>query len=90
HKDSHSATVHTFTHFVWGHSNRTLIFADLQALTFLTGTPALVGHKDGMILFDPLSHTKTGDSGIGDFGIQGIKSFFRGHICGDICLRLHL
>ncbi|KAJ6473885.1 kinase-like domain-containing protein, partial [Mycena sanguinolenta] len=83
-KDSRSATVHAFAHFVWGHSNRTLIFADLQ------GTPALVGHKDGMILFDPMSHTKTGDSGIGDFGIQGIKSFFRDHICGDICLRLHL
>ncbi|KAJ6465319.1 kinase-like domain-containing protein, partial [Mycena sanguinolenta] len=83
-KDSRSATVHAFAHFVWGHSNRTLIFADLQ------GTPALVRHKDGMILFDPMSHTKTGDSGIGNFGIQGIKSFFRDHICGDICLRLHL
>ncbi|KAJ7734464.1 kinase-like domain-containing protein, partial [Mycena metata] len=83
-KDLRSATVHTFAHFVWGHSNQTLIFADLQ------GTPALVNYKDGMILFDSMTHTKDGDSGIGDFGIEGIQSFFRDHVCADICLRLHL
>ncbi|KAF7366586.1 hypothetical protein MSAN_00916100 [Mycena sanguinolenta] len=83
-KDLRSATVQAFAHLVWGHSNRTLIFADLQ------GTRALVGQKDGMILFDPMPHMKTGDSGIGDFGIQGIKSFFHDHVCGDVCLRLQL
>ncbi|KAJ7857832.1 hypothetical protein B0H14DRAFT_2578192 [Mycena olivaceomarginata] len=41
-KDLRSATIHAFAHFAWGHSNRSLVFADLQ------GTPALVGHKDGM------------------------------------------
>jgi hypothetical protein len=29
-------------------------------------------------------------SGIGDFGIDGIKSFVQDHQCGDICLRLGL
>ena len=29
-------------------------------------------------------------SGIGDFGIDGIKTFIRDHQCGDICLRLRL
>jgi hypothetical protein len=29
-------------------------------------------------------------SGIGDFGIEGIESFLRDHICGDVCLRLLL
>ncbi|KAJ7776713.1 hypothetical protein B0H14DRAFT_2631627 [Mycena olivaceomarginata] len=40
----------------------TLVFADLQ------GTPALVGYKDGVVLFDPMTHTKNGASGIRDFG----------------------
>ncbi|KAJ6550295.1 hypothetical protein B0H19DRAFT_1074156 [Mycena capillaripes] len=51
-KDLRSATIHAFAHFAWGHSNRSLVFADLQ------GTPALIGHKDGMVLFDPMTHTK--------------------------------
>ncbi|KAJ6544934.1 kinase-like domain-containing protein [Mycena sp. CBHHK59/15] len=83
-KDLRSATIHAFTHFSWGHSNRSLVFADIQ------GTPALVGHKDGMVLFDPMTHTKTGASGIGDFGLEGIQSFIRDHTCGDVCLRLRL
>jgi hypothetical protein len=29
-------------------------------------------------------------SGIGDFGIDGIKTFIQDHQCGDICLRLGL
>ncbi len=30
------------------------------------------------------------DSGIGDFGSEGINAFITGHHCGDICKRLHL
>ncbi|KAJ7144011.1 kinase-like domain-containing protein [Mycena epipterygia] len=83
-KDLRSRTIHAFAHFVWGHSNQMLVLADIQ------GTPELVGQKDGMVLFDPMTHTKNGASGVGDFGITGIESFLRDHICGDICLRLRL
>ncbi|KAJ7733567.1 kinase-like domain-containing protein [Mycena maculata] len=83
-KDLCSGTVHAFSHFVWGHSNRTLVLADIQ------GTPALVNGKDGMVLFDPMTHTRNVDSGVGDFGMEGIQSFLRDHVCGDICLRLRL
>ncbi|KAJ7082793.1 kinase-like domain-containing protein, partial [Mycena epipterygia] len=83
-KDLRSGTIHAFAHFVWGHSNQMLVLADIQ------GTPALVGQKGGMVLFDPMTHTKNGASGVGDFGITGIESFLRDHICGDICLRLRL
>ncbi|KAJ6583944.1 kinase-like domain-containing protein, partial [Mycena vulgaris] len=76
-------TIYALAHFVWGHSNQSLVLADLQ------GTPVLVGQKDGMILFDPMTHTINGYC-VGDFGIEGIKTFFRDHICGDICLRLRL
>ncbi|KAJ7716602.1 hypothetical protein B0H16DRAFT_1277880, partial [Mycena metata] len=83
------ATVHAFTHFVWGHSNQTLIFIDLQDSANLfssrnNGTCQLQRRHDSM------THTKDGDSGIGDFGIEGIQSFFRDDVCADICLRLHL
>ncbi|KAJ7304696.1 kinase-like domain-containing protein, partial [Mycena albidolilacea] len=88
-KNLRSSMVHAFAHFVWGHSNRTLVFADLQ------GTPALIGYKDGMIFFDPRTHTREGyvgqsTTGVGDFGIEGIQSFLRDHICCDICRRLGL
>jgi hypothetical protein len=31
-KDLRSATIHAFAHFAWGHSNRSLVFADLQGI----------------------------------------------------------
>ncbi|KAK7048818.1 kinase-like domain-containing protein [Favolaschia claudopus] len=83
-RDLRSSTIYAFAHFVWGHSNQTMIFADLQ------GTPALVGRKDGLVLFDPMTHTVGGNSGIGDFGLEGINSFIRDHSCGDVCNRLAL
>ncbi|KAK7041370.1 kinase-like domain-containing protein [Favolaschia claudopus] len=83
-KDLRSSTIYAFAHFVWGHSNQTMIFADLQ------GTPALVGRKDGIVLFDPMTHTVAGNSGIGDFGLEIINSFLRDHSCGDVWNRLAL
>ncbi|KAK7012365.1 kinase-like domain-containing protein, partial [Favolaschia claudopus] len=81
-RDFRSSTIYAFAHFVWGHSNQTMIFADLQ------GTPAFVGRKDGLVLFDPMTHTVGGNirenSGIGDFGLEGINSFLRDHSCGDV------
>ncbi|KAJ7231517.1 kinase-like domain-containing protein [Mycena rebaudengoi] len=83
-KDLRSSTIYALAHFVWGHSNQGLVLADIQ------GTPAIVGQKDGMVLFDPMTHTTNGASGVGDFGIEGIQSFLRDHTCEDICLRLRL
>ncbi|KAF7354006.1 hypothetical protein MVEN_01087400 [Mycena venus] len=83
-RDLRSSTIYAFAHFVWGHSNKRLIIADIQ------GTLALVRGKDGMILFDPMMHTRDGASGVGDFGMQGILSFLEAHTCRDICRRLGL
>ncbi|KAJ7230476.1 hypothetical protein GGX14DRAFT_384416 [Mycena pura] len=46
-------------------------------------TPAHLNGKDVTILFDPMTHTIAGNSGIGDFGLEGIKSFFHDHECGE-------
>jgi len=82
--DQRSSTIYAFSHFVYGHSNKTLVIADLQ------GTPSVVKGNDGLVLFDPMKHTTDGNSGIGDFGVDGIKTFIRDHQCGDICRRLGL
>ncbi|KAG2015179.1 atypical/Alpha protein kinase [Coprinopsis cinerea AmutBmut pab1-1] len=82
-------TVHTFNHFVYLHTNRQLIFADLQ------GTPTSVKLAsgevvEGMMLFDPMTHTINHGSGIGDFGQEGIDTFVEQHTCGPLCRALHL
>lgn len=32
-----------------------------------------------------MTHTLNGNSGIGDFGREGINAFIRDHQCGEIC-----
>lgn len=59
-------------------------------LPCLPGTPAQVKGQDGIILFDTMTHTLQGNSGIGDFGQDGIDTFIRDHTCGEICQRLGL
>ncbi|KAJ7804758.1 hypothetical protein B0H14DRAFT_2612015 [Mycena olivaceomarginata] len=46
--------------------------------------------QDEMILFDPMTHAREGTTGVGDFGIEGIQSFLRDHICCYISHRLGL
>ncbi|KAJ3562109.1 hypothetical protein NP233_g9780 [Leucocoprinus birnbaumii] len=72
--DLRRGTIYAFTHFAYGHSNESLVFADVQ------GSPAVINGCDGVVLFDLMTHTSTGNSGVGDFGIRGIKSFIRDHI----------
>ncbi|KAF7327481.1 Alpha-type protein kinase domain-containing protein [Mycena kentingensis (nom. inval.)] len=82
--DIQAKTVHAFTHFVFAKTERSLVFADLQ------GTPGPVRECDGIILFDPMTHTTEGGSGLGDWGQDGINSFVEGHSCNDICAALGL
>ncbi|KAJ6555754.1 hypothetical protein B0H19DRAFT_903523, partial [Mycena capillaripes] len=84
-RDLRSATIHAFAHF-----SHSLLELGQTIMMDITGTPALVGHQDGMVLFDPMTHTKNGASSVRDFGIEGIQSFFRDHTCANVCLRLRL
>ncbi|KAJ7797902.1 kinase-like domain-containing protein [Mycena olivaceomarginata] len=83
-QDLCAKTIHAFAHFTYGNSQKSIVLADIQ------GTPAHRGGRDLMILFDPMTHTPAGDSGIGDFGVEGIRSFIQDHHCGDICRSLGL
>ncbi|KAJ7839820.1 kinase-like domain-containing protein, partial [Mycena olivaceomarginata] len=83
-RDLRSATISAFAHFVFGYSKCTLVVAYLQ------GTPCLVRNHEGLILFDLMTHTKEGDSGVGDFGHKGIQTFINNHNCTDLCHSLSL
>ncbi|KAJ6556996.1 kinase-like domain-containing protein [Mycena vulgaris] len=83
-QDLCAQTIHAFAHFVYGNSNKNVVLADIQ------GTPAHLNGQDVMVLFDPMTHTPAGDSGIGDFGAKGIQSFIHDHKCNDVCRSLGL
>jgi hypothetical protein len=52
--DLQTETINAFAHYVFGATGGALVLADLQ------GTPALVCGHDGLILFDPMTHTQEG------------------------------
>lgn len=83
-KDLQSLTIAAFAHFVYLKSKATRVFADIQ------GTTTNVKGKDTMVLFDVMTHSPAGDTGIGDFGPDGIASFLDDHRCGSICQGLGL
>ncbi|KAJ2936136.1 hypothetical protein H1R20_g958, partial [Candolleomyces eurysporus] len=74
--------VSAFNHFVYQFTHEKLIYADLQSLVTVDNEEA-----EGIILFDPMTHTETG---IGDFGQLSIDKFLRQHKCKEICQLLQL
>ncbi|KIO17192.1 hypothetical protein M407DRAFT_12452 [Tulasnella calospora MUT 4182] len=76
-----SATINAFAHFVVADSACEYLLADLQALQDI---------REGTVLIDPMSHTPLGNSGLGDHGLTGIRSFIRTHSCSPICKDLQL
>ncbi|KAJ7452925.1 hypothetical protein FB451DRAFT_1409203 [Mycena latifolia] len=47
-------------------------------------------HKGSLILFDPMTHTIVGKSGLGDHGPPGIKDAIESHTCNAFCKALDL
>ncbi|KAJ7431817.1 kinase-like domain-containing protein, partial [Mycena galericulata] len=88
-RDLRSVTIGAFAHFVFGYSKQELVFADLQGTPCQLKTRDGFG-KDGLVLFDLMTHTLDSDSGVGDFGIEGIKTFVKDHECNEICRGLAL
>ncbi|KAF9523529.1 kinase-like domain-containing protein [Crepidotus variabilis] len=77
-------TLHAFCHFVFDFSNHKLVLADLQ------GSPMTVQGKETIVLFDIMTHSPTSDSGVGDFGLEGINKFIDQHKCNLVCAGLKL
>ncbi|THU98283.1 kinase-like protein, partial [Dendrothele bispora CBS 962.96] len=84
-------TMNAFAHFIhyWTHGQ--MVFVDLQGkYMFLPSTCAVADDSDGQVLFDPMVHTKNGNSCLGDLGIEGIAQFVQCHQCNHICQTLQL
>ncbi|KAK6984688.1 kinase-like protein, partial [Favolaschia claudopus] len=83
--DKQGATINLFQHYVYLFSRKTLVLADIQA------SESQDKHSHPSILFDLMSHTINGESGAGDHGEQGIKSFVDQHnICVQKCAQMGL
>ncbi|KAJ7584902.1 kinase-like domain-containing protein, partial [Mycena floridula] len=73
------STLNAFQHFVYLASHNSLIFADIEA----SGSGDTANTAD--VLFDVMTHTIAGHSGIGDCGPAGIKEFLEQHKCVQRC-----
>ncbi|KZP10252.1 kinase-like protein, partial [Athelia psychrophila] len=85
--DKRTATISAFSHFVVGSTACNYMFADIQGST---GRDANDPAKNILTLFDPMTHTPDGKSGLGDHGRQGFENFLENHQCNTICMALDL
>ncbi|KAJ7239469.1 kinase-like domain-containing protein [Mycena rebaudengoi] len=78
-------TLSAFVHYAFQWSEGEVIFADIQ------GSPGrLSTNTMGIIIFDLMTHTPDGDSGVGDFGVKGIEKWRQQHDCNAFCKNLEL
>ncbi|KAF8075915.1 kinase-like domain-containing protein [Lyophyllum atratum] len=66
---------------------KSLVFA---VLSKFSESPVSMNNRDGVVLYDLMSHSVIGDSGIGDHGKVGMKSFLDQHKCNFMCESLGL
>ncbi|RDB26567.1 hypothetical protein Hypma_005670 [Hypsizygus marmoreus] len=85
HKGKLAQTLAAFVHYAYSYSEGTLVFADLQGSK---GT--LSNGKSGMVLFDVMTHSPNGMTGVGDHGPEGVKCWREQHVCREICEGLKL
>ncbi|KAJ8081666.1 hypothetical protein PM082_007512 [Marasmius tenuissimus] len=73
-------TIHAFTHYAYHWSKKDLVFADIQG-----SYGKLPDGRSGTILYDVMTHSTDGTTGVGDFGRIGHQKFQLQHNCGRIC-----
>ncbi|KAH7904525.1 kinase-like domain-containing protein [Hygrophoropsis aurantiaca] len=84
--DKQYATIMAFSHFVIESSACEYMFADIQGSLDRNHAQ----NESVMTLFDPMTHTPLGQSGLGDFGLKGFQNFVTAHECTNICRALQL
>ncbi|KAJ7759979.1 kinase-like domain-containing protein, partial [Mycena metata] len=78
------STVNAFAHFVYATSFGMIGVADIQT------SHARVGDTGANVMFDLTTHTTDGNSGVGDHGPDGLKTFREEHQCVLRCNKLNL
>ncbi|KAJ7439539.1 kinase-like domain-containing protein [Mycena galericulata] len=85
HRNKLGSTLNAFAHYAYLLSLESTVFCDLQTAT------AINENGDGIqVLFDVMTHTLDGSSGVGDHGKTGIETFLTEHNCGNRCRHLRL
>ncbi|KAJ7806639.1 hypothetical protein B0H14DRAFT_3152843 [Mycena olivaceomarginata] len=85
HQNKLGSTLNAFAHYVYLFSQESTVPADLQT--------ARVVNENGegvQVLFDIMTRTLNGLSGVGDHGKSGITGFLKKHECGNRCYNLRL
>ncbi|XP_059178236.1 uncharacterized protein LOC131957443 isoform X2 [Physella acuta] len=70
-----TADLEAFVHFTYHHTNGGLVICGLEG----------VHDEEGYFLKTPTIHSLTGEFGIKDRGMEGIKDVFSWHTCNDVC-----
>ncbi|KAJ7096943.1 kinase-like domain-containing protein, partial [Mycena epipterygia] len=82
------STLNAFVHYAYLFSQESTVLVDLQS-----GLDSLFIDEDGegiQVLFDVMTHTLDGASGVGDHGKSGINAFLAKHECVTRCTHLRL
>ncbi|KAJ7616017.1 kinase-like domain-containing protein [Roridomyces roridus] len=69
-----------FAHYIYQNSAESIVLADIQ-----TTMAVLKTGQVSQVLFDLMTHTTNGASGVGDNGEDGIKKFVEQHECSKRC-----
>ncbi|KAJ7178029.1 kinase-like domain-containing protein [Mycena filopes] len=84
-QDKLAMTILSFAHFVMEYTACAMAMVDLQG-----SLHAEAGNTRTLVLFDPMTHTMAQDSGVGDFGFNGIQDAIDSHECNLFCRGLGL
>ncbi|KAJ7501191.1 kinase-like domain-containing protein, partial [Mycena galericulata] len=85
HQNKLGSTLNAFTHYAYIFSLESTALCDLQTSTVINDK------GDGIqVLFDVMTHTLDGSSGVGDHGETGIQTFLEKHECVNRCNHLRL
>ncbi|KAJ7109057.1 kinase-like domain-containing protein, partial [Mycena crocata] len=82
-KSAVGSTANAFAHFVYA-TFGTIAVADIQT------SRARIGNTAADVMFDLTTHTTEGNSGVGDHGTDGLKTFCEQHECVSRCEKLNL
>ncbi|KAI0641518.1 hypothetical protein C8Q79DRAFT_316050 [Trametes meyenii] len=79
------STMGAFAHFSFLWSEKESVFVDLQSSHGWDNEG-----NEAQVLFDIMTHTRDGNSGVGDHGLDGLRKFAEDHECNAICAALQL
>ncbi|KAJ6565605.1 hypothetical protein DFH09DRAFT_1363782 [Mycena vulgaris] len=81
-----SSTICALTHYILQATACKQAFTDLQGSLHCSRP----GAAQEMVLFDPMSHSLSGTTGVGDHGPDGIEDTIKTHKCSFMCMSMNL